>query len=188
MRESLIFGVLLKSKPSNERKTSQIMKMIKRLNLLALFAALAIGTPTLRADDAPKATDSQKDAKKDAEAKPFPAAKCLISGESLTSMGKPYVMVYEGQELKFCCKDCVKDFSKDKTAYMKKLEEAEAKATPYPMKKCVVSGEAFGQEKPYVFAYEGQQVKLCCKDCLKDFKKDPAKYMKKIEVASKAEK
>jgi len=162
------------------------MKLIKLLTTVALLAGLAAASPGLRADDAHKTADSQKDAKKDAEAKPFPAAKCLISGESLISMGKPYVMVYEGQELKFCCKDCVKDFSKDKVAYLKKVEEAEAKATPYPMKKCVVSGEAFEHEKPYVFAYEGQQVKLCCKDCLKDFKKEPAKYMKKIEVAAKA--
>ena len=55
---------------------------------------------------------------------------------------------------------------------------------PYPasLKTCVVSGDKIGGEmgKPYVFTYEGQEVKLCCKDCLKDFKKDPAKYMKKI--------
>jgi len=28
-------------------------------------------------------------------------------------------------------------------------------------------------------------VKLCCPDCKKDFQKDPAKYMKKIEAADK---
>ena len=60
---------------------------------------------------------------------------------------------------------------------------------PYPasLKTCVVSGDKIGGEmgKPYVFTYEGQEVKLCCKDCLKDFKKDPAKYMKKINAAPK---
>ena len=59
---------------------------------------------------------------------------------------------------------------------------------PYPasLKTCVVSGDKIGGEmgKPYVFTYEGQEVKLCCKDCLKDFKKDPAKYMKKINEAA----
>jgi hypothetical protein len=29
-------------------------------------------------------------------------------------------------------------------------------------------------------------VKLCCPDCKKDFDKNPAKYMKKIEAADKA--
>jgi hypothetical protein len=37
--------------------------------------------------------------------------------------------------------------------------------------------------KPYVFKHEGREVRLCCKDCLKDFKKDPAKYMKKLDEA-----
>jgi hypothetical protein len=31
-------------------------------------------------------------------------------------------------------------------------------------------------------------VKLCCKDCKKDFDKEPAKYMKKIEEADKPKK
>jgi YHS domain-containing protein len=35
----------------------------------------------------------------------------------------------------------------------------------------------------YVFVYEGREIKLCCKGCLKDFKKEPAKYVKKIEEA-----
>lgn len=57
---------------------------------------------------------------------------------------------------------------------------------PYPLKTCVVSDEKLGEHgKPYVFTHEGQEVKLCCKDCLKDFKKDPAKYTKKIDEAGK---
>ena len=57
-----------------------------------------------------------------------------------------------------------------------------APSSLYLIIKCVVSGEDLG-EKPYVFTHNGQTVKLCCKDCLKDFKKDPAKYVKKIEEA-----
>jgi YHS domain-containing protein len=62
------------------------------------------------------------------------------------------------------------------------------KAKPYPLKTCVVSGEEIGKDadmKPHVFTYQGQEVKLCCKSCLKDFNKEPAKYMKKIEAAEK---
>lgn len=56
------------------------------------------------------------------------------------------------------------------------------KPFPVSLKTCVVSGDKLGGEmgKPYVFTHEGQEVKLCCKSCLKDFKKDPAKYMKMI--------
>jgi hypothetical protein len=64
----------------------------------------------------------------------------------------------------------------------------DAKAKPYPLKTCVVSGEELGKDadmKPHVFTYQGQEVKLCCKSCLKDFNKEPAKYIKKIEEAQK---
>lgn len=64
-------------------------------------------------------------------------------------------------------------------------QRAVAKAKPYPLKVCVVSGEKFGGDMgdPYVFTYEGREVKLCCKGCLDDFKKDAAKYVKKMEAA-----
>ena len=55
---------------------------------------------------------------------------------------------------------------------------------PDKLTTCPVSGDKLGEMgKAYVFEYKGQQVKLCCKDCLKDFKKNPAKYVKKIREA-----
>jgi YHS domain-containing protein len=62
------------------------------------------------------------------------------------------------------------------------------KPAPIPDKltTCPVSGDKLGEmDKPFVFEYKGREVKLCCKDCKKDFDKDPAKYMKKIESADK---
>ena len=61
------------------------------------------------------------------------------------------------------------------------------KAKPYPLKTCVVSDEKFGGDMgdPYVFTYQGREVKLCCKGCLDDFNKEPAKYVKKMEAAEK---
>ena len=62
-------------------------------------------------------------------------------------------------------------------------------AKAYPLQTCVVSGEKLGEMgKPYTFTHEGQEVKLCCKSCLKDFKKDPAKYVKKIKDAEEKSK
>jgi hypothetical protein len=56
---------------------------------------------------------------------------------------------------------------------------------PYPLKTCIVSGEKLGGDmgKPYVFVYEGQEIKLCCKRCLKDFNKAPGKYLQKMADA-----
>src|ERR1043166_5066470 len=68
--------------------------------------------------------------------------------------------------------------------------KTDKKAKPYPLKTCVVSDEKLGGDRgePYVFTHEGREIKLCCKSCLKDFKKDTAKYVKKIEDAEKKEK
>jgi hypothetical protein len=58
---------------------------------------------------------------------------------------------------------------------------ANAADKPYPLDKCIVSDEKLGEHgKPYVFTHEGQEIKLCCKSCLKDFKKEPAVYLKKL--------
>ncbi len=60
----------------------------------------------------------------------------------------------------------------------------EKKPKPYLLKTCVVSGEKLGEMgKPVVYVHEGREIKFCCKDCTKDFKKNPAKYVRKIEAA-----
>jgi YHS domain-containing protein len=51
---------------------------------------------------------------------------------------------------------------------------------------CPVSGDKLGEMgQVYVFVYQGQEVKLCCPDCKKDFDKNPKKYMKLIRAADK---
>ena len=57
-----------------------------------------------------------------------------------------------------------------------------ASGSSYPLTKCVVSNDDLG-DKPYVFTHNGQTVKLCCKDCLAKFNKDPEQYMAKINSA-----
>ncbi len=62
---------------------------------------------------------------------------------------------------------------------------------PYPLDKCIVSDEKLGADpgmKTFVFTHEGQEIKLCCKSCQKDFNKNPAKYLKKLDGAGKADK
>lgn len=61
-----------------------------------------------------------------------------------------------------------------------------AKPKPDLLTTCPVSGEKLGEmAPPYVFTYKGQEVKLCCSGCKKDFDKDPAKYVAKIRAADK---
>lgn len=66
-------------------------------------------------------------------------------------------------------------------------EATAAKAKPYPLNTCLVSGEKLDGDmgKPYVFTYKGQEFKLCCPACKKDFDKDPAKYAKQLAEADR---
>jgi YHS domain-containing protein len=49
---------------------------------------------------------------------------------------------------------------------------------------CPVSGDKVGGDmgKPVYVQYQGKTIALCCKDCVKQFKKDPAKYAAKAEA------
>jgi len=59
------------------------------------------------------------------------------------------------------------------------------KAKPYPLKTCLVSGEELGKMgEPFRLTYKGQEIKLCCKGCEKDFNKDPEKYLQKMTAAA----
>jgi YHS domain-containing protein len=61
---------------------------------------------------------------------------------------------------------------------------AAAKPKPYPFDICLIDGMKLGSMgDPYVFVYQGQEIKLCCPDCKPVFLKDPNKYLKKIQDA-----
>lgn len=52
---------------------------------------------------------------------------------------------------------------------------------PYPLDTCAVSDEKLdSMGSPFVFTHEGQEIKLCCKSCKKDFDADPRKYLTKL--------
>jgi len=65
-------------------------------------------------------------------------------------------------------------------------DPADPNLKPCPLKTCVVSGEELGKMgEPFRIAYKGQEIKLCCKACDKDFQKEPEKYLSKIVGAEK---
>ena len=94
------------------------MKNLKQITTALLSVAILAGPFAALAGD-------QADSK--TKVKPYTLKTCVVSGDKLGEMGEPYVYKYEGREIKFCCKDCVKNFKKDPAKYVKKIEEAEAK-------------------------------------------------------------
>ena len=92
------------------------MKALRPLVEAILVASFLIPVSGLAAD------------KKNDKLKPYTLKTCVVSGDKLGEMGDPYVYEYKGREIKFCCKGCLKDFNKDPEKYIKKIDEAEAKA------------------------------------------------------------
>lgn len=146
------------------------MKLIKTMTVAALVAAYVATPGVALAADAAKAKKADK---------PYPLETCCVSGEKLDGMGEPFVFSHEGQEIQLCCKSCKKDFDKDAAKFMAKVGEAAKKVKPYKLTTCLVSGEKLGDDA-FAFVHKGQEIKLCCKDCKKEFAKDTAKYLKKL--------
>jgi YHS domain-containing protein len=96
------------------------------MKTLKKTAAIAFALSILSSPLTGLAADQAADAKP--KPKPYPLKTCVVTDEKLGEMGDGYVFVYEGREIKFCCKGCLKDFKKDPAKYIKKIEQAEAKA------------------------------------------------------------
>src|SRR5271170_3521311 len=92
------------------------MKNSKLIAGMILAAALVAFAPASRADG----TNAV------AAIKPDLLTTCPVSGDKLgADMGKPYVFVYKGQEVKLCCPMCKADFDKDPAKYLKKIRAAD---------------------------------------------------------------
>lgn len=84
------------------------------MRYLLSLAALSFLAPAYAAD-APQAG-----------AKPYPLKICIISEDELGGHGDPVSRVYDGQEVKFCCKPCIKKFDKDVAGNLKKIADKAA--------------------------------------------------------------
>lgn len=113
---------------------------------------------------------------------------CVISGEKLGGdMGEPIDHVYNNRLVRFCCKGCVKEFGKDPAKHISKLDQAaiEKQKDDYPVDFCVISGDKLGGDmgEPIDYVTANRLVRFCCKGCIKDFEKTPAKYLSVLDDA-----
>ena len=93
-----------------------------KTKLSTLFTAAVLGL-TLAACAAPEAAKPvPATAIVAAKVKPYPLKICIVTDNDLDSMGGEIVKVYDGQQIKFCCKPCVKKFEANKPKYLAKLK------------------------------------------------------------------
>jgi YHS domain-containing protein len=117
----------------------------------------------------------------------YPLDTCIVSGEVLGADGDDVITrEYDGREVRFCCKKCVKDFEQKQASYLQQLDQAiiQAQLPAYPLQTCIVSGEALGgMGDPVNYVVGNRLVRFCCKGCKKDLDADPAKYLATLDAA-----
>lgn len=113
-------------------------------------------------------------------------------GDSLVEINKPIIILYEGRELRFASNANLEKFKKEPAKYLGELDKKViAQQTPlYPLKTCLVSGDELGGMGDSVNIIRGNRlVRFCCEGCIDEFKKDPDKYLARInEAVIKAQK
>jgi YHS domain-containing protein len=112
----------------NEIKTEiRIMKLLLKTTLVVL-TPLAFLSCNKDESAAPSQTTDGSEA--ETSVTPYPLKTCLVSGEDLGSMGDPYVIIHEGQEIKFCCDNCEPKFKKDPAKYLAMLKTGSSAEMP----------------------------------------------------------
>lgn len=89
-----------------------------------LVATFGVFTLLLSACNQAKTESADTGAKPSETAGEYPLDVCVVSGKKLGSMGDPYVITHEGQEVRFCCSHCEPKFEKDPASYIAKIKEA----------------------------------------------------------------
>jgi hypothetical protein len=117
-----------------------------------------------------------------AQSADYPLDTCPNSGKKLGADAKSFVV---GTKLmKTCCGDCQKEVLANPAKALAKLDDAyiAKQEKTYPLTKCPMSDEPLG-DKPVKMLYGLQLVEFCCKDCVKDFNKEPKVALAKIAAA-----
>ena len=119
----------------------------------------------------------------------YPLEMCPVMGVPIDSKGKPVVRQFDGRTVKLCCQRCAKAFEQDKEKYHAKMDEMiiETGKDAYPLETCVISGEklgSMGEPVNHVHRPANRLVRFCCDGCVAAFKKEPAKFLTKIDEAA----
>ncbi len=82
--------------------------------LLASIFLVACGTTTPQPPAGTAATTGGK-------VRPYPLSTCIVTDNDVASMGGAITKVYGNQEVKFCCRPCVRAYEANPAKYQAKL-------------------------------------------------------------------
>jgi YHS domain-containing protein len=123
-----------------------------------------------------------------AEQANYPVDTCVISGKKLDSMGGPKAIVLGNHLVQLCCGNCTKKAQAKQQEILAMLETKalEKQRADYPSTTCPVSGHDFEPKEAVEILHGNTLVRLCCDDCIDDFKKKPNEFVAKIQAARQA--
>ena len=121
---------------------------------------------------------------------------CPVSGKKLGSMGRSIKVSVQGRDVYVCCQGCVNTLKRSPEKYLARLPrtnsgptkatKADAQAVAF-QKICPVMDEPLNaMGGPWKINIEGREVFVCCKGCIKFWKKEPDKYFSKIPTPAPA--
>lgn len=91
-------------------------RIVVMLAVAFLFSSCA---STRVGDEASKVAIAKM--KTDTSIKPYPFDTCFVMGRKLDETPKTYTRIYNGQEIKFCCIECVTAFDHNPKPFMGRL-------------------------------------------------------------------
>jgi YHS domain-containing protein len=152
---------------------------------VALGTALSFGLSSVRAQDAHHDHAASQPAKAQFAGDAYLLSTDPVSGGPLGD--KPITYQHEGRELRFADQKSLDAFKADPAKYLPKVDEQmiQQQLPFYPLDTCMVSGDKLGGDmgKPVDLIYKNRLVRFCCTDCVKDFQKDPDKFIAKLNDA-----
>lgn len=115
----------------------------------------------------------------------YPLNTCVVAGGELGSMGDPVEYVYQNRLVRFCCAGCKGKFEADPKGYIAEIDAAiaEKQGADYPTTTCVVMPEEELDSEPEDMVIANRLLRLCCKSCIRDVMKDPAKWLGELDKA-----
>jgi hypothetical protein len=120
----------------------------------------------------------------------YPLETSVVSGKKLSEApgGKAIEYVYGNRLFLLASEGKKADLAKDAKKHFAALDKAvvEKQGKDYPLTTCPISKEKLGEMgKPVDNVIAGRLVRTCCKDCVADLSKDPAKVVAMVDAARK---
>jgi len=116
----------------------------------------------------------QKEQKEIAAAKKIVQKNCPVMGGVII----PKLYYQYNKKIYVCCPGCIATIKKNPELYLKKVQKEIAASKKKVQKTCPVMG---GKINPKLYYKYNKKIYVCCPGCIPIIKKNPEKYLKKMQ-------